>query len=366
MDELIELYISQMSLGDTKLIRDWLHENLRIQRFVKVRNAVAKYSLFYDEVINWGLRNSKLTQSAYYITMSLINAIGMVPPIPTQITLYRGIRESQTLKLKQLKPGDMFSDKGFSSKTLDFRQSLGFLRGDTCCCLQVEYDVGHKMMALLQSHFKESEFLTVPGEILKILEVYDTNVETVDPDGNPFEVPITIIKCAYHGNLYEGTPFESRLKEIIDPSIDIKYKELEQLVYSLLDDTKNIVTIQVQGTGDLISVTDSKLVDVKQINEPKLVDEAEDYFKTGRLYRDFVLMYIDQISVTPISNLFVDGNNHTFTMTVEPSPGIVTQKRTSSKYEILTALINGTFRELFEFGKFVHLTPKRQVWPSID
>lgn len=360
MDQIIQRFISHMSPTDSSSLEAWLNHNLHIQRYVKVRNAVAKYSMFYDEVINWGLRNLKLSQSAFHISLSLINAIRMVPPIPTPIVLYRGVRETQKLKIKQLKPGDTFSDLGFASKSVDFKTAVKFLRGDACCCFQIEYDAGHPMMALVQSHFKESEFLTVPGEILEVIENLDTVYKSYDEDQNPFDVPITMIKVRYKGTLYPNKPFEQYFKEILDTGIDKEYVKLETLVINLLELDTNIVTIHLTN-NDLISVTESKIVDIKQINDEAIVDEAEDYFKHGRLYRDFVLNYIQSVSVVEVGDIFsLDFGN--LTMTVEDSPGIIIQSQVSNAYDIFNTLINGTFRELSDENGVLDVQVRRIVY----
>ena len=45
------------------ILKSWLAENSKIQENPRLDDAIAKYSLYYDEIINHGLRNQKLTKT---------------------------------------------------------------------------------------------------------------------------------------------------------------------------------------------------------------------------------------------------------------------------------------------------------------
>ena len=336
----------------------WLNQNAKVQRIRRVQDAIAKYSMYYDEIVNTGLRTKRLTGSGFNLAMSLINTIKITPLPQFDITLFRGIRETDNLKLSTLKAGDQFSDLGFSSKTLNLGTAVRFLKSDACCCLQVYYQPSHPLICLLQSYYDESEFLSYPGEILEVVGVVDFAYEYEEFDtGNVIKKDIVLIQCIYKGNLYPN--FEFELRRILDENVDKQFKELEKQIFTILDGKKHIITIELENK--LISVPGSDIVHVNSINDEDLVSDAGMYFEHGRLYRDFVLRRIKNIYSTFVGDL-LNWNLEEVELEVEESPGIMVLKSNIGAYDILNSLIRGTFRDLKGIDGSYFVSPRQTIY----
>lgn len=135
------------------------------------QSALRKYTRYYDEVINHGLRNDRLSETAYRLVKKIIEAVDNVKPLEHEMILFRGVRSTEDFKVENLHIGDIITDKGFTSKSSSVKQALKF-SDKTCCLLAIVYPPGSKQISLTKiSHFpKEKEFVTYPGEVFEIVD----------------------------------------------------------------------------------------------------------------------------------------------------------------------------------------------------
>lgn len=204
--------------------KTWMANNLAIRRYLG-RDSIALYAYQLDEVINTGIRRGRLSELGYAITGRIIDLISKAQPIPEDLFLFRGVKETNNFKVTHLKIGDHYYDPGFVSKSIDPNQVNTF-SDERCCGMIIGYKRGSVPMIYLQnetntdeisaSPFDEYEMLTYPGEIF--------TVQKISPMEFYGEKILTTYYLEPMGFQYATLPDD--LLSIVDLSIDRDFKTL--------------------------------------------------------------------------------------------------------------------------------------------
>lgn len=139
-------------------------------------NWVNFYSLIGSYIFNQALRNNEMI-SKYMIDgiNKLNNCISSSPSFDTDYYFYRFLEEDSFLK--KLKPGDVFTDKGFLSTTRDPFYSPGIDGEFGLILLKINIPKNKKGVGLFIENFsmfpQEEEFLLAPGSKLKLISKND-------------------------------------------------------------------------------------------------------------------------------------------------------------------------------------------------
>lgn len=155
--------------------------SLHLDNFYKIltenNETIYSYTYKYDYVINKRLRSGSLDTRTKKLVQKLVNLID-VCPILDDIVLYRGISIPEILKI-----GDIYEDKSFMSKTIDFEVAKSFER-DNCCLLLFTYKNNPVKQLYLNYSSKfsgEYEFISYPGEKYIVKNIYscfhNSNIE---------------------------------------------------------------------------------------------------------------------------------------------------------------------------------------------
>jgi len=141
MGDIILKYLNDgSSIFDEEPWKSWLTNNFAIRRYLG-RDSVALYAYKLDEVINTGIRRGRLSELGYAIMGRIIDLISNAQPIPEDLFLFRGVKETNNFKISNLKIGDRYADPGFVSKTIDTEQ-VNIFSGEQCCGMIMGYRRG--------------------------------------------------------------------------------------------------------------------------------------------------------------------------------------------------------------------------------
>lgn len=174
-DIINDYYIESPTIG--KDWEDWMLNNDEIRKYVG-KTSIALYSKYMDSVVNFGIRNKRLSEIGYIIYRRIMSLINKAHNNPETFYLFRGVRDNEKLKLYSMKIGDTFSDPGFSSRTTS-PEIVNTFAGYNCCAIVVKYEANTQPFIFTDDDsfdgngnaFLESEYLTYPGEVLKIEDI---------------------------------------------------------------------------------------------------------------------------------------------------------------------------------------------------
>lgn len=201
--------------------KDWLENNDKILE-TQYRFSTYYYSYQYDNVINWGIRNKRLSEVGYIISKRLIELISKSIPTPKSLTLYRGIKKTDVYDPTSLSIGDIMNEPGFMSTSLSLRKSNMF-SGKECCIMIINYPPSTYMLYLKKNFTnledEEFEMLTYPGQQLKLVNISHTK------SGKK------ILYFDFIGYMYNSF---SELDTLIDTSIDDEFQEFSIEILNLL------------------------------------------------------------------------------------------------------------------------------------
>ena len=262
-----------------------------------------QYLKYMDEVINHELRNKKMSQRAYDISQGIINTIDRALPFEDEITLFRGVKT-----LPNMKVGDNYVDLGFSSKSDGLSVALNF-SGPSCCVMIIKYPPGVKQLYFgidKNVYTKpESEYLTYPGEILKLTEtlsywdelkipVYSIFSDVIYPD--IIHVNATFYFFDYVGNQYSSF---DQIAKLVNVDFDQDYSYYLSQLLALLNSTDQLVVQPVFDYNKLAqSYVNRKIADPKETALLYIATLASDLKKDDKkLYRDY--------SINPIHGIYL-------------------------------------------------------------
>ena len=251
-----------------------------------------QYLKYMDEVVNHGLRNKNISQRGYKITQGIINTLDRALPLENSITLFRGVKT-----LPKMKIGDNYTDLGFSSKTDILSVALNF-SGQSCCVMIVRYPPGVKQLYfgidknVYTKH--ESEYLTYPGEILKLTEIFNYHGQLNIPVHlmlstkvylDTKDVDTTFYFFDYVGNQYDTF---DQIAELVNVDIDRDYSYYLSQLIALVNSSDQLV---VQPVFDYNKLSQS------YVNR-KITDPVEKYLVytatlTGNVKKDDKILYRD-------------------------------------------------------------------------
>jgi len=136
------------------------------------------YSFIGASLLNKFLRNNtqyKLNKFFYNKLINLVNSIKNSPPLENDYQTYRFVAEDSFLK--NLKIGDTFIDKGFTSTTRDPFYSPGMNGTFGLILIKINFKKNAKGTGLFIEHFslfpKEEEYLLAPFSKLKLVSKND-------------------------------------------------------------------------------------------------------------------------------------------------------------------------------------------------
>lgn len=218
---------------------------------------VHKYTKYFDEAINYGLRHSCVSYHCYRIIQQIFETLDNVEPYEDEVTFYRGVRHTSSFPIKNLKVGDIIRDFGFTSKSASREAALKFTR-DSCCLLIIQYPKQSVHLNLEDiSYFPdEMEFLTYPGEIFEITKIEGSE--------------ITVVQKGY---------MEYNIDDMLDHDIDILHREFIRVLEKHLNNGVFITDVKL-----LIANTDLKHPEIQIMSptDPFLYDRLYTLFVTGR------------------------------------------------------------------------------------
>jgi hypothetical protein len=94
--------------------------------------AVDTYQSMLGYTINEALRDPVISTDGVATTIALLDgAIEYAPPLDSPITVYRGVKGNGLDFFEALKVGDVYSDKGFSSTSLDPAMGAKFANAES-------------------------------------------------------------------------------------------------------------------------------------------------------------------------------------------------------------------------------------------
>ena len=88
--------------------KSWIQHNDRIIEEYGF-SSVRLYSKTFDQIINVGLRTGRLSETGFIIFRRIINMLNRAQRIPTDLFLFRGIKDVPSINIKGLKTGDTFT-----------------------------------------------------------------------------------------------------------------------------------------------------------------------------------------------------------------------------------------------------------------
>lgn len=229
-----QYYIEPPTMGP--VWEDWMINNEKSKKYVG-RTSLALYAKYMDSVVNFGIRNKRISEIGYILYKRMIRLINEAPNNPDTLYLFRGIRDTRYFRLK-LDIGDTFSDPAFSSRTTSPVIARDFA-GETCCAIIVKYPANTQPFIYTDDDsfdsngnaYLESEYLTYPGEVLRVQSVENIKFATKY---------LKTYVCSV-----ERITFDN-IESYIDTSIDKDFKEFYRtLEYSF--NTYDVVTIEFIG-----------------------------------------------------------------------------------------------------------------------
>lgn len=121
--------------------------------------------------INGGLRSGKIPPGHQQTVKELDSAIGQ-STLPENTVLYRGMEMNSTLR-ENIKPGATFTDKAYTSTSLDQGNPDRFAGGENGAVMRVKAPAGQKGLALqsISDYPEEKEVLLPRGTSYKITSV---------------------------------------------------------------------------------------------------------------------------------------------------------------------------------------------------
>ena len=139
-------------------------------------NWVNFYSLIGSYIFNQALRNNEMISKYMIDGINKLNdCISTSPSFDTDYYFYRFLENDSFLK--KLKPGDVFTDKGFLSTTRDPFYSPGIDGEFGLILLKINIPKNKKGVGLFIENFsmfpQEEEFLLAPGSKLKLISKND-------------------------------------------------------------------------------------------------------------------------------------------------------------------------------------------------
>lgn len=334
MESVILFYKDNYSkIFDSEPWKSWrTHNENLLQKYGPF--SIRYYSYVFDEVINTGIRKGRLSEIGYILICRIIRLINMAQKIPTDLFLFRGIKDNDSLNITNLKPGDMFNDKAISSKTLNPEIAKTFVEENGCCVSINAYTANSVPMILLEakasytvyhgSQIKgEYEMLTYPGEIFKVISVSEQT------ENKYLHSQIT-------GFSYNN--IESELLKMVDLSIDRDYRKFYETLFNL---RAEIIAISAL---DQLQIDHYLLI---RMEKRKLKYDQDFIIK---IYRDFVLgNLVKVVAITGLKDFYRTSTGSNFKFSYE-SDGIIIYEDYQSKKTLFEktsfekSLYNGTFK----------------------
>jgi hypothetical protein len=152
--------------------------------------SVNDYQTLLGYTINEALRDPQIsTEQVKYLIAGLDAAIDSAPPLLKDTVVYRGVKGNGLDFFESLKPGNVYTDKGFSSTSLDSSIATKFATSGSMyqgIVLRMKLPAGTKglyptsVTGLTSLSSRESEFLLPRNSSFKVLnnqgKVWDVEV----------------------------------------------------------------------------------------------------------------------------------------------------------------------------------------------
>jgi hypothetical protein len=149
---------------------------------------------------NEGLRRSTLTSRGFQICTGVVTILDTLPKTSGPLRLYRGVGSNDN----RWKKGEVFVDKGFSSKSTSLSTAIEFaLKGanehtiNGRALLIIDYDDPDKYIGTIHDH--ERELVTYYGEALRVVDTGFTLARLYPPgSGDRQEIGATVHLPTYY------------------------------------------------------------------------------------------------------------------------------------------------------------------------
>lgn len=255
------------------------------------------YSHNFDEIINNGIRNHRLSETGYIVLKRIINVISKAGKNPTDIYIYRGIKENSFLNKNTLKSGAVIQEPGFTSQSLNRNNALNFTATQyagvtpiwgNCCVLVIKYIANTVPMILLTGYnatkHEEREILTYPGEILQVENSFQVNEDVYNGSGSTKRKAITHYSVNVTGFIYKRLPED--IRPIVDVSIDKAFKIFISNIADILSRV-DFISFIIEGQYMVLSLGEQFIFMQSEFNI--------DFIQS--LYKHFVQNNITQIFI---------------------------------------------------------------------
>lgn len=238
------------------------------------RNAkkLNNYTQHYDRLVNKELRNKgNISFFSSQIINGILDTLEETPPIKRDYILYRGFDYN-------IFQGNLIIDPGFMSKTssrnIALRFSTGLYEGGGLLIIKYPKNTKQLYLSPISSFPEEEEYLTYPGETLRVIK------HEVDSD------ELNIYFCEYIENNYNikiNEIIDEGVEKIIRPFLDLVIKgkkffwiKLDNLIenYQITNDTMSInkyFPILRLRPDDLYGFLFNKII-LKEVNQIGIFD----------------------------------------------------------------------------------------------
>lgn len=281
-------------------INYWYTENARI---LSKYPLIEKYTQYYDEPINEGLLNNKISDKSFNIIEEISEALDESLPYPEELILFHGITGPNNI----YSINELIEMPAFVSKSSIYVQAASFVKVDKkdqspCCIFIIRYPPGSKQLYLrpISKFPDEDEYLSYPGEIFKVTDLLDISYLS-------YGYKMRGIILDYVGNMYDDI---SQIKNKIDSNIDKNYVIFRNCIQQYLDQQLYFEDANIYmspGKGDIDSThsaneTFSKYI-INGIIEQKTPEDIND-----RLYTLYASGKTNNIYLLPDLNLLTSTN----------------------------------------------------------
>lgn len=254
-------------------IRDWVDTSTNILKHSEYYDSVIQYTRYAYYFINLGFRNNNLSRHALTLYNDITNAFNIVPALPKNITVYRGVDVHDNID--ELPIGSVIHNKGFLSTTLDRKLSLSFSPADSVIQYVIHIPDGVKLLFLHKSYgtskFDQCELVLPLNSVFRI-DNKSSTVKTLPTR----KVKDTLLEVTLVGF---DTPSADQILNMYDQSIDILANKIIQSYntnYVTIFNTTIIKSItNISYIYYLISKLKGKAVYITNIPLPVYTDIME-------------------------------------------------------------------------------------------
>lgn len=289
--------------------KSWVEHNNTLLREYGA-SSIRLYSYQFDRVINNGIRSKRLSESGFLVLTRIINLLSKARPIPTDLFLFRGVTDVPAINVSNLASGNTFTDPGFMSKSINPNIAYRFA-GENCCLLTIGYKANGVPMILSEEITEggtlgevygtrvkgEYEFLTYPGEILSVENVfnYSTILRMIHDYVTGNQVPVTFDTKAISSTLsgFQYSQLPDDILPLVDLSIDQTFRNIMSAVIEALKTTNYVCVL----------FNDKHVVFLEYLPEIKQSLFYDKFYSFNLNMIEFFLSFYAKFLTTPITNI---------------------------------------------------------------